>query len=73
MPPARGAIIVPTVILAELDYLLREFLGVDAKLDFLKGIASGAYTLESFMTADGHSVIIGENYVVGSRAGAATQ
>ncbi len=38
----RGAIIVPTVILAELDYLLREFLGIDAELDFLEGIASGA-------------------------------
>ncbi len=48
----RGAIIVPTVILAELDYLLREFLGVDAELDFLEGIASGAYILESFMAAD---------------------
>jgi len=48
----RGIIIVPTVILAELDYLLREFLGVDTELDFLKGIASGAYTLESFMAAD---------------------
>lgn len=48
----RGIIIVPTVILAELDYLLRGFLGVDAELDFLKGIASGAYTLESFMAAD---------------------
>lgn len=48
----QGNIILPTVILAELDYLLREFLGVDAELDFLAGITSGAYTLESFLTAD---------------------
>jgi hypothetical protein len=34
-----GMLIVPVVILAELDYLLREFLGVDAELDFLDGIA----------------------------------
>lgn len=48
----KGAIIVPTVILVEVDYLLREFLGVDAELDFLGGIASGIYTLEPFTTAD---------------------
>ncbi len=48
----RGAIIVPTVILAELDYLLREFLGVDAELDFLEGIANGAYSLEAFIQTD---------------------
>lgn len=45
------SIIVPVAILAELDYLLREFLGVDAELDFLEGIASGAYTLEP-LTSD---------------------
>jgi predicted nucleic acid-binding protein len=48
----RGTLIVPTVILAELDYLLREFLGVDAELDFLAGLASGAYTLEPLTAAD---------------------
>lgn len=48
----RGPIIIPTVILAELGYLLREFLGVEAELDFLDGIISGAYTLESFTTED---------------------
>jgi uncharacterized protein len=48
----RGPIILPVVILAELDYLLREFLGVEAELDFLEGIARGAYTLESFTAGD---------------------
>lgn len=47
-----GSIIIPVAILAELDYLLREFLGVDAELDFLDGIASGAYTLEPFTPED---------------------
>jgi hypothetical protein len=42
----------PWYILAELDYLLREFLGVEAELDFLEGIARGAYTLESFTAED---------------------
>ena len=34
----RGAVIVPTVILADVDYLLREYLGIGAELDFLDGI-----------------------------------
>jgi hypothetical protein len=40
-----GAVIVPALLLAELDYLLREYLGVDAELDLLAGIQGGAYTL----------------------------
>lgn len=48
----RGPLVVPSVILAEVDYLLREFLGVDAELAFLKGIAQGAYRLEPFTGAD---------------------
>ena len=48
----RGSIIVPTVILAEVDYLLREFLGIAAELDFLDGIAAGAYTLEPLTAPD---------------------
>ncbi|MCP4043288.1 MAG: PIN domain-containing protein [Gammaproteobacteria bacterium] len=49
---ARGLIIIPTVILAELDYLLREFLGVGAELDFLESVSSGAFTLEPFTGQD---------------------
>ncbi len=48
----RGPIIVPTLILAEVDYLLREFLGIAAELDFLEGIAGGAYTLEPLAAQD---------------------
>lgn len=48
----RGPIIVPTAILAEIDYLLREFLGIDAELDFPNGITEGAYTLEALTLVD---------------------
>jgi predicted nucleic acid-binding protein len=48
----RGAIIIPAAILGELDYLLREFLGVDAELDFLEGLLSGAMTLQPTTRAD---------------------
>ncbi|MGI9304109.1 MAG: PIN domain-containing protein [Gammaproteobacteria bacterium] len=44
--------IIPTAILGELDYLLREFLGIDAELDFLHGLAAGSFTLEPFTAAD---------------------
>jgi predicted nucleic acid-binding protein len=47
-----GAIIVPMAILAEVDYLLREYLGVSAELDFLDSLSSGAFTLEPFTPAD---------------------
>lgn len=48
----RGAILVPAVILGELDYLLREFLGVDAELDFLDSMIGGAFTLEPLTALD---------------------
>jgi hypothetical protein len=47
-----GAVIIPTVILAEVDYLLREHLGIGAELDFLDGIREGAYTIESPTSVD---------------------
>ena len=47
-----GAIILPVVLLAELDYLLEEYLGVTAELDFLNDLTSGAYTLEPFSPQD---------------------
>jgi hypothetical protein len=47
-----GPIIVPSAILGELDYLLREFLGVDAELDFLDGLSAGALRLEPMTPAD---------------------
>ncbi|MFQ5743332.1 MAG: type II toxin-antitoxin system VapC family toxin [Acidobacteriota bacterium] len=42
----RGPIVVPAAILAELDYLLREFLGVDAELTLLDNLLEGALTLD---------------------------
>lgn len=41
-----GPIVVPSAILAEIDYLLREFLGIDAELSFLDNLLSGALTLD---------------------------
>jgi len=41
-----GRVIVPVIILAELDYLVRTSLGVAAELDLLEAVVGGAYTLE---------------------------
>lgn len=41
----RGPLYLPLVLLAELDYLLTTHLGIDAELDFLQGLADGAYAL----------------------------
>jgi predicted nucleic acid-binding protein len=49
---ARGPILVPAVLLAEVDYLLREYLGIDAELDFLASLADGAFVLEHFLPPD---------------------
>lgn len=48
----REPIIIPVVILAEVDYLLAEHLGVEAELDFLEAIRDGFFLLEPFHTAD---------------------
>lgn len=47
-----GPLIIPTVILAEVDYLLREFLGVEAELCFFQDVANGAFSLEPLTMAD---------------------
>jgi predicted nucleic acid-binding protein len=47
-----GPIIVPMAILAELDYLLREFLGIDAELDFLDSVLAGSFVLEPLTRPD---------------------
>lgn len=47
-----GPIIVPMAVLGELDYLLREFLGVDAELDFLGSVLDGAFVLEAITEGD---------------------
>jgi predicted nucleic acid-binding protein len=48
----RGPVVVPIAILAEIDYLLREFLGVQAELDFLQSLQEGAFQLEPFTSSD---------------------
>lgn len=40
-----GRIVIPSLILAEIDYLLGNFLGVDAEVDFLQDVLSGVYRL----------------------------
>jgi uncharacterized protein len=47
-----GAILVPTAILSEVDYLIGAKLGVKAELDFVDDILGGAFTLEPFTLAD---------------------
>ena len=49
---ARGPVVVPAVLLSEADYLLREFLGIDAELDFLASLESGAFLVEPPTQAD---------------------
>jgi len=50
----RGAVIIPVVILSEIDYLLQARLGNKAELRFLHDISIGAFTLEPFTSADVH-------------------
>jgi uncharacterized protein len=47
-----GPIVVPMAILAEVDYLLSNWLGVDAELEFLDSVESGAFELEPFTGSD---------------------
>lgn len=49
-----GLIIVPAAILGELDYLLREFLGIDAELSLIDSLISGAFTLDWGSSQDLH-------------------
>lgn len=41
----RGPLFLPIVLLAEIDYLLASRLGIDASVEFLESIESGAFTL----------------------------
>lgn len=47
-----GLLIIPAALLSEIDYLLRRFAGINAELDFLENLATGAYTLEPFTVDD---------------------
>lgn len=48
----RGAIVIPSAILGELDYLLREHLGIGAEIDLLESLINGAFTLENLTVED---------------------
>jgi hypothetical protein len=48
----RGLVHVPSAVLGEIDYLLREWLGVDAELAFLASLRKGAFQLEEFTPPD---------------------
>ena len=47
-----GPLFLPSILLAELDYLLTTRLGPDAELDFLAGVMDGAYVLIHPTVAD---------------------
>jgi predicted nucleic acid-binding protein len=47
-----GPLLLPTILLAEIDYLLMARLGTDAALDFLDSIEVGAFTLVTPLAED---------------------
>ena len=48
----RSLVVIPAAVLGELDYLLRQHLGIQAEIDFIESIMSGSFTLESLMPED---------------------
>lgn len=49
---AEAPLIVSPFVLAEIDYLIAKYAGVDAELEFLADVASGAYEVPPFSGAD---------------------
>jgi predicted nucleic acid-binding protein len=47
-----GPLLLPMILLAEIDYLLTTRIGADASLDFLDSATSGAFTLVAPTTED---------------------
>lgn len=47
-----GLAIIPMPVLSEIDYLLRNRLGIRAELDFIDDIRAGAFTLEPCLPED---------------------
>lgn len=47
-----GPLLVPVVLLAEIDYLLTVRLGTDAALDFLESVQLGAFTIVALADED---------------------
>ena len=48
----RSLVVIPSAVLGELDYLLREHLGIRAEIDFIESIMSGSFTLENLVPED---------------------
>ena len=48
----RSLVVIPSAVLGELDYLLREHLGIRAEIDFIESLMSGSFTLENLIPAD---------------------
>jgi predicted nucleic acid-binding protein len=47
-----GPLLVPVVLLAEIDYLLHSRLGPDAALDFIEAVKQGEFTLVPLLDTD---------------------
>jgi predicted nucleic acid-binding protein len=47
-----GPLLLPVILLAEIDYLMRTRLGMDAAGDFLEALAQGQFTLVPLVPAD---------------------
>jgi predicted nucleic acid-binding protein len=47
-----GPLLLPVILLAEIDYLLHARLGPDAALDFLEAVERGEFTLVPLVPAD---------------------
>ena len=58
-----GQVLIPTLVLCEIDYLLRSRIGIRAELDFIDSIRSGVFTMEPCTHEDlARSAILIERY-----------
>ena len=48
----RAPLVVPAALLAEIDYMLREFLSPRAEIDFLASLRDGLFTLAPLLAVD---------------------
>lgn len=48
----QDALIISPFVLAEADYLVEKYVGIDSELNLLADMASGAFTLETFSAGD---------------------
>jgi predicted nucleic acid-binding protein len=48
----HSLVVIPSAVLGELDYLLRQHLGIRAEIVFIESIMSGSFTLENLIPED---------------------